>query len=66
MLTFFSRQDKPADQNKQDKKKASLKDYELLDFYGAVWLLFFFLLLFFLSFIILVVVFWFPEELKTR
>jgi hypothetical protein len=36
MLTFFSRQDKPADQNKQDKKKASLKDYELLDFYGVV------------------------------
>ncbi|KAG6751266.1 hypothetical protein POTOM_045790 [Populus tomentosa] len=28
--------DKPADQNKQDKKKASLKDYELLDFYGAM------------------------------
>uniref|UniRef100_A0A2K1Y5B1 Uncharacterized protein n=1 Tax=Populus trichocarpa TaxID=3694 RepID=A0A2K1Y5B1_POPTR len=28
-------EDKPADQNKQDKKKASLKDYELLDFYGA-------------------------------
>ncbi|KAI5567865.1 hypothetical protein BDE02_13G119700 [Populus trichocarpa] len=29
-------EDKPADQNKQDKKKASLKDYELLDFYGAM------------------------------
>ncbi|KAJ6878166.1 protein ACCELERATED CELL DEATH 6 [Populus alba x Populus x berolinensis] len=29
-------EDKPADQNKQDKKKASLKDYELLDFYGVM------------------------------
>ncbi|XP_011016688.1 PREDICTED: uncharacterized protein LOC105120196 [Populus euphratica] len=36
MLTFFLRQDKPADQNKQDPKKASLKDYERQDFYGAM------------------------------